>query len=45
MNEHRVTEVRIDKDSVVVVCECGWTSPTYPTEAEGRADWDIHVGG
>jgi len=41
-DDHLVKGVLIERDVVVVFCACDWRSSEYATEAEGRAEFDVH---
>lgn len=40
--QHSIESVKIEADTVRVVCICGWTSAPHPTEEEAKAEFDTH---
>lgn len=40
---HSIIAIHIDKDTVILECECGWKSTTKTSESEARLEHDIHI--
>lgn len=41
--EHGLYSVVIEKDKVVVICHCGWSSQPKNSEEGARKDLDSHL--